>query len=235
MKITNNERFAEKLQELVRDEGITHEEFANKIHKEKDTVDKWFQAKNMPQLWDVMEICDVFEVDLDYFMGRIEQKTHSIQTICELTGLTPEAAEKLIQYKNDKNTNRLNGISLLLTEGKSIISQVLKCLSSFRLNDNIIIDILPEGHDSASLLADHYDDYMESLHNSNELEACSVSTYKDKGILAVSKKGSVIKINEDSELTQELIRQARLNKLTEELWRLADRMDKNSARLKLKE
>lgn len=253
LQISNKEAFAGKLRAFVSDKGISHAEFAERIYQKQETVEKWFQGKSMPQLWDLMEICDVFELDLDYFMGRITKHTHVIQTICDNTGLTQKAVEKLIAY-NDHIRHVygfIDSLSLLLTDDTDILTKVLDCIKADRIKGDIIVDINPKEKDFISQERALHDEYMRLIRNPvsdpekqrallvkaakdieafykncTELEALRLYHNDNKGITAITSSAAKVTINDDFELDADLIRQTRINKLTSAIEQLADKVDK---------
>lgn len=49
---------------------------------------------------ELIEICELFNVDLDYLLGRQTEKRHEIKQLKELTGLSEEACEKIQFFAN---------------------------------------------------------------------------------------------------------------------------------------
>lgn len=79
--------------------GMSQEELSKRLDVHLKTVRNWEQGLAVPEFNTLMLLCDLLSCDIDYLAGRIETRTHDINTICELTGLTPAAAEKLQEYK----------------------------------------------------------------------------------------------------------------------------------------
>lgn len=253
LQVNNKEAFAKRLRAFVSDKGLSHAEFAERIYQKQETVEKWFQGKSMPQLWDLMEICDVFGIDLDYFMGRITKHSHDIQAICDNTGLTQKAVDKLIDF-NDRIRHVygfIDGLSLLLTDDTDILQKVLYCIMAYRIKDDIIIDINPEGQDFTAQERAHHDEYMSLIRNPDpdpqkqkallvkaakdeqafyenytDLETVRLYQNDNKGITALTSFPAKVLINNDFELDADLIRQTRINKLTSAIEQLADKVDK---------
>ena len=78
--------------------------FADALHVDMSVVKSWEREKNpsLPQLNNLIAMCDLFECDLDHLIGRLEEETHSIKTACEVTGLS-EAAIKRLRGSRSKN------------------------------------------------------------------------------------------------------------------------------------
>lgn len=63
-------KVAERIAELMRDEGINQVQLAAKIGVKQNTVSSWVLGKkelNISSLW---RLADYFEVDIDYLVGR---------------------------------------------------------------------------------------------------------------------------------------------------------------------
>ncbi len=73
----------------------TQQEFANTFSVSLNTVQKWEQGKTSPTLGEFQDLCDFFSCDADYLLGRIDEKTHDLNFVCEYTGLSADAVEKL--------------------------------------------------------------------------------------------------------------------------------------------
>lgn len=71
--------------------------FADALHVDMSVVKSWERENNpsLPQLNNLIAMCDLFECDLDHLIGRLEEETHSIKTACEVTGLSEAAVKRL--------------------------------------------------------------------------------------------------------------------------------------------
>ena len=78
--------------------GFTQQAFADALHVSLSIVKKWESKKDpktYPKTENLLAMCELFKCDLDYLVGRIEEKTHDLKIACELTGLTEAAIEKI--------------------------------------------------------------------------------------------------------------------------------------------
>ena len=223
--------FGFALTKILEEKGMTGIELAKKLNISVQTVYKWTQGKAHTDFPTMCALCEIFECDLDYFTGRLDDthdiKTHKVKDISDVTGLSPQAVDKLLELKNNGQKYILNGLSLLLTDESNIIPLILYCIDSFRLKEDIKVDILPKGYDEASLWINHYEELEESLENRKKYEACDVASFKDLGIMALTYPNATITINENIELSADIIRQAKISKLTHALNDLADRVEDN--------
>lgn len=111
----------------------TKQEFADALHVHLKTVQGWERENNpkLPDLDNLLEICSLLDCDLDYLVGRIETKKHDIQTVCEITGLSEKAVEKITSVKPYRDLSDLlptdymevNGKYVLTDEGRKKVSK----------------------------------------------------------------------------------------------------------------
>lgn len=63
-------KVAERIAELMRDEGINQVQLAAKIGVKQNTVRSWVLGKKEPNISSLWRLADYFEVDIDYLVGR---------------------------------------------------------------------------------------------------------------------------------------------------------------------
>lgn len=63
-------KIAERIAELMRDEGINQVQLASKIGVKQNTVSSWALGKKEPNIGSLWRLADYFEVDIDYLVGR---------------------------------------------------------------------------------------------------------------------------------------------------------------------
>ena len=68
-----------------------------KLGVNPQAVKAWEKSKNGsdPKLKNLLAMCELYQCDLDYLIGRIEERTHDNKTACELTGLSERAVIKI--------------------------------------------------------------------------------------------------------------------------------------------
>lgn len=91
-----------RLKERRKAAGLTQQQLANRMGVHLKTEQNWEQGIVSPTLETLLQLCDVLDCDMDYLIGRIDQRTHEIQDIHDLTGLSPIAVEKLIKNTQEK-------------------------------------------------------------------------------------------------------------------------------------
>lgn len=87
--------FVERLVKERKKKGWSQEKLAEAVGKETATVSSWEQFRAIPPFDVMVKLSQLFDCDLDYLTGRIDEETHSIKTACEVTGLSPNAIKKL--------------------------------------------------------------------------------------------------------------------------------------------
>lgn len=63
-------KVAERIAELMRDEGINQVQLAAKIGVKQNTVSSWVLGKKEPNISSLWRLADYFEVDIDYLVER---------------------------------------------------------------------------------------------------------------------------------------------------------------------
>lgn len=73
----------------------TQEEFAKAYHISLQTVRNWEQGKTSPSLEDFIDLCEKLKCDADYLLGKIDERTHTLEYIKNNTGLTEDSVHAL--------------------------------------------------------------------------------------------------------------------------------------------
>lgn len=61
---------AERIRELMQEEGLTQVALAEKIGVKQNTVSAWVLEKKEPSIRSLWLLADYFNVDIDYIVGR---------------------------------------------------------------------------------------------------------------------------------------------------------------------
>lgn len=59
--------FAERLRELMKEQGLNQVKLAERVGVKQNTVSAWLLKKKEPSLW---LVADYFDVETDYLIGR---------------------------------------------------------------------------------------------------------------------------------------------------------------------
>ncbi len=64
--------FAERLQELMKEQGLNQVALSEKIGIRQNTISAWLLKKKMPNISSLWVVADYFGVDVDFLIGRKE-------------------------------------------------------------------------------------------------------------------------------------------------------------------
>lgn len=92
----------------------TQGEFAEAYHISLQTVRNWEQGKTSPSLEDFIDLCEKLKCDGDYLLGKIDERTHTLEYIKESTGLTE---------------NSIHALAFLLSRGYDVEEKTLDFLN----------------------------------------------------------------------------------------------------------
>ncbi len=67
-----NVLFAERLRELMKEQGLNQVRLAQKIGVKQNTISAWLLKKKEPCIFSLWQVADYFEVSVDYLIGREE-------------------------------------------------------------------------------------------------------------------------------------------------------------------
>ena len=73
------EEFAKKIKDLRLKNKLTQKEFANKLGVTYQAVSKWENAKNMPDISIIKEICNIFNLDIDELLNNKKKKNSNVK------------------------------------------------------------------------------------------------------------------------------------------------------------
>lgn len=63
-------KFAERLRELMKEEGLNQVKLAAKAGVKQNTISAWLSRKKEPSVTSLWLLADYFGVDVDYLIGR---------------------------------------------------------------------------------------------------------------------------------------------------------------------
>ena len=135
--------------------GWTQEDLRIEMGVSLKTVMNWEQGRVNPPLETMIELCEVLDCDLDYLIGRLEEKTHDLHSVHEFTGLSEKALDKIIcpelnhpmsktlshLIESDKFENLITSYKVFLELLKQLDDSDLEQLSSFELKEggNVVL------------------------------------------------------------------------------------------------
>ena len=104
-----------KVKSLRKELKLTQEAFGNKAGFPLITIQKWESKKNdtIPDTSSLIQLCNTFGVDFDYFTGRISAHDRDVDFIMKYTGLSEKAVLRLLEMKRS-HPSALNVLDALL-------------------------------------------------------------------------------------------------------------------------
>ena len=98
----------DKLKELREDKNMSQKALADKLGVTQQAVGKWERGKSEPDIATINKLADIFEVNTDYLLGRIDDPSPTKprelpQTVAPyladgLKELTPEARKEVMDF-----------------------------------------------------------------------------------------------------------------------------------------
>jgi len=114
-------KIGERIKTLREEKGFTQQTLADALHLKRETINMWENGFRDLKTGSIIALADFFDVSADYILGRTDNRTldTSIQSACEVTGLTEHAIAILNKAQRNKGKK---GISSKCTseDGKEI-------------------------------------------------------------------------------------------------------------------
>lgn len=114
--------FGRRVASRREERGITQSELAEIVGRGAQTVSNWEQGYYFPDAYVLLKLAEALNCDLDYLVGRIETKTHDIQTVCKITGLSEKAVEKITSVKPYRDLSDLLPTDYTEVDGRSVLT-----------------------------------------------------------------------------------------------------------------
>lgn len=137
--------FAEQLKTLRKINGLTQQEIANKIDVSRVAYTNWENGKREPELEMIIRLADIFNVSLDFLLGRYKFIDENFENTYEMIILS----KNLKDLRNKNNVSQKDIASLLG------ISQV--AYGRFELGNRIV------KKEYLEILADYFDVSIDYL------------------------------------------------------------------------
>ena len=133
---------------------------------DRKTIARWEYGERLPDLDIMLQMCEMFNCDLDYLLGTLEVRTHDTKFIKDETGLTEEAIEELREYNKDSLIYYYRNPAY---SGGSIEEYVLQFISYILTCDEDPDDPYPYGATTLETI-------LDEIRNLNEVKK-SLETY----------------------------------------------------------
>ncbi len=107
----------ERLRQLRQSEGISQRDLADRLFVSQQTVAKWEKESTSPNPDTLRKIADVFNVSVDFLVGRTEKESASKDAMLKfaLFGVETiddeafEEVKRFARYVKERNKNDQNG------------------------------------------------------------------------------------------------------------------------------
>lgn len=131
--------FAQRLGDLIKENGYTHENVAQGIGVTRQGVGKWVSGESVPDVLTAAKLAKFFNVSVDYLAGNSNIKTSNInlQAVCAFTGLNEDTVENIINRTSmpkpmyDKYTKTTYSATMFTSEyyedNKKVLNTLLSC------------------------------------------------------------------------------------------------------------
>lgn len=180
--------------EMREKQKMTQIQLASKIGVNPKTVSNWETAKKRPRLHDILMLCDAFQCDLDYLLGRKQFENKKIEIACEYTGLSKKTVRKLHHASLQKedpeylDNTKLNVLLSDLLDNYKSFNDFMELLDSYMV-DGALLYHIKKSPNRRSVVAHEYElqckastdaGFIKLMHY---LEKIKESCYKDDYVL----------------------------------------------------
>ena len=108
---------------------MTQDDIGAELHVVRQTFSDWERGKKLPQLSDMLSMCNMFECELGYLLCEHEEKTREATDVCRATGLSEDAFIQL-QMIRDNAPNLMKVLNLILEDKRftELLATMDRCL-----------------------------------------------------------------------------------------------------------
>lgn len=103
-----NQKFAEKLQSLRKEKGLTQAELAEKVSVSPQAVSKWEKGESLPDISTLMLLADFFDVTVDELLGKEVKKTPIVEVVEPPKGDYSSYFLRVVAESSDGDRARVN-------------------------------------------------------------------------------------------------------------------------------
>lgn len=97
-----NALFPSRLRALREERGVSQAALALALGVSKSTIGLYETGDTLPDIKTADDLADYFGISADYLLGRIDVRSRDIeiQSVCSYTGLSEEAIEQILEWKD---------------------------------------------------------------------------------------------------------------------------------------
>lgn len=111
--------FADTLQHLRKNKGLSQEDIAERCNVSRQSVSKWETGQGYPETEKLLTLCDLLDTDLDYLL-RDKAKKMNVEQIGSTSVCAPYLGKWVKVFLNDREFNGLYCIAIV-AEVKSFL------------------------------------------------------------------------------------------------------------------
>lgn len=152
-------KFNERLIELRKKQGVSQEEFGNKLNVTRQTVSKWELGQTTPEMDKLVEISKIFNISVDELIKETEEKNIENPVI--------EDQPIIEESSNKKNRNAIILVVALIVVGLLICIGVVYKVREREKAKNLVEDIFNKGTNIISDIYDKGTNVVENTFNEN--------------------------------------------------------------------
>ena len=122
---TRSERIGERIKALRKEKKLTQKQLAGFItdivptDKDKgfgqSTISGWERGEQLPPLPKLIALAEIFQCDISYLLCDYDKEKKDISDVSEITGLSINAAKKIVEIKRARGIAGLEILSQLIT------------------------------------------------------------------------------------------------------------------------
>ncbi len=120
----------QKLKALLKDNGMTQEDLAERLEVSRQAVGKWVNDKGIPEVGKLVQISNLFGVSTDYLLKEdYEEKGYPEEKVVSDSGyyVSQEMLDGYLSYSRQNVKQITGGISLF------VLSNVFGCFDDYRI------------------------------------------------------------------------------------------------------
>ena len=101
--VYNNNKIRDRIKLNRNALGLSQEKLSEKLNVTRKTLSQWEKGTTFPPLEDMLKMCEVFDCELGYLLGEHNCKTRAATDVQEVTGLSEESINILMQLQKNDN------------------------------------------------------------------------------------------------------------------------------------
>lgn len=121
-----NSSINKRIRHLMDTRKTKTEDLAKATSVSNTSIRMWYTGQSRPDLDKIPIICDFFKVSANYLLGIDEAENFEANSVCQATGISPNAAEVLCEMNQHKNNNPDSRIAKTISEKIHVLSFIIE-------------------------------------------------------------------------------------------------------------